>query len=97
MSLAVVDASVLAVFYVADDPRHALVVERLKVGDLLFAPAHWTRRSCPQCVAWPDTTKDSIRSSLELSPTWPVSRSEGCHRHRCWIGLLGTSDDLTDG
>ena len=40
MSLAVIDASVLAVFYVADDPRHALVVERLKVGDALFAPAH---------------------------------------------------------
>ena len=40
MSLAVIDASVLAVFYAADDPRHALVVERLKVGDALFAPAH---------------------------------------------------------
>ena len=40
MSLAVIDASVLAVFYVAEDPRHALVVERLKVGDALFAPAH---------------------------------------------------------
>ena len=40
MSLAVIDASVLAVFYVADDPRHDLVVERLKVGDALFAPAH---------------------------------------------------------
>jgi predicted nucleic acid-binding protein len=39
VSLAVIDASVLAVFYVADDPRHALVVERLKVGDALFAPA----------------------------------------------------------
>lgn len=40
MSLAVVDASVLAVFYAADDPRHALVADRLKVGDALFAPAH---------------------------------------------------------
>ena len=40
MSLAVIDASVLAVFYAADDPRHARVVERLKVGDALFAPAH---------------------------------------------------------
>ena len=40
MSLAVVDASVLAVFYAADDPRHSLVAERLKVGDALFAPAH---------------------------------------------------------
>ena len=40
MSLAVIDGSVLAVFYAADDPRHALVVERLKVGDALFAPAH---------------------------------------------------------
>jgi predicted nucleic acid-binding protein len=40
VSLAVIDASVLAVFYVADDARHALVVERLKTGDALFAPAH---------------------------------------------------------
>ncbi|WP_372698326.1 type II toxin-antitoxin system VapC family toxin [Arthrobacter sp. JSM 101049] len=40
MSLAVVDASVLAVFYAADDPRNSLVAERLKVGDALFAPAH---------------------------------------------------------
>ena len=40
MSLAVIDASVLAVFYAADDPRHDLVAERLKVGDALFAPAH---------------------------------------------------------
>ena len=40
VSLAVIDASVLAVFYVADDPRHALVVERPMLGDALFAPAH---------------------------------------------------------
>lgn len=40
MSLAVIDASVLAVFYVADDRRYALVVDRLKAGDALFAPAH---------------------------------------------------------
>ena len=40
MSLAVIDASVLAVFYAADDPRHGVVVERLKVGDALVAPAH---------------------------------------------------------
>jgi len=40
VSLAVIDASVLAVFYAVDDPRHALVVERLKAGDALFAPAH---------------------------------------------------------
>lgn len=40
MSLAVIDASVLAVFYAADDRRHALVAERLKAGDALFAPAH---------------------------------------------------------
>lgn len=40
MSLAVVDASVLAVFYASDDPRHSLVAERLAVGDALFAPAH---------------------------------------------------------
>lgn len=40
MSLAVVDPSVLAVFYAADDPRHSLVAERLAAGDTLFAPAH---------------------------------------------------------
>ncbi|MBA2695091.1 MAG: type II toxin-antitoxin system VapC family toxin [Ornithinimicrobium sp.] len=40
MSLAVIDASVLAVFYAADDSRHTLVAERLKAGDGLFAPAH---------------------------------------------------------
>jgi len=40
VSLAVIDASVLAAFYAADDSRHALVAERLKAGDALFAPAH---------------------------------------------------------
>ena len=40
MSLAVIDASVLVVFYAADDPRHSLVADRLKLGDALFAPAH---------------------------------------------------------
>lgn len=40
MSLAVIDASVLVVFYAADDPRHSLVADRLKMGDALFAPAH---------------------------------------------------------
>ena len=40
MSLAVVDASVLTVFYAADDPRRGAVVERLGVGDTLVAPAH---------------------------------------------------------
>ena len=40
MSLAVVDASVLAAFYAADDRRHSRVVDRLKVGDALLAPAH---------------------------------------------------------
>lgn len=40
MSLAVVDASVLVVFYAVDDSRHALVAEHLRAGDRLFAPAH---------------------------------------------------------
>ncbi len=40
MSLAVIDASVLAAFYAADDPRRAAVVERLTAGHALFAPAH---------------------------------------------------------
>lgn len=40
MSLAVLDASVLVAFYVADDPRRAEVSSRLSIGDTLFAPAH---------------------------------------------------------
>lgn len=40
MSLAVVDASVLAAFYAADDPRRDAVAARLAAGDALFAPAH---------------------------------------------------------
>lgn len=40
MSLAVVDASVFAAFYVSDDPRRDLVADRLASGDALFAPAH---------------------------------------------------------
>ena len=40
MSLAVVDASVLTAFYVADDPRRAAVVARLAARDALVAPAH---------------------------------------------------------
>lgn len=40
MSLAVVDASVLAAFYAADDPRWPRVTARLSMGHVLFAPAH---------------------------------------------------------
>lgn len=40
MSLAVIDASVLAGFYTSDDPRRVVVVERLQEGAALFAPAH---------------------------------------------------------
>lgn len=40
MSLAVVDASVLAAFYIADDPRREAVVARLAAGESLLAPAH---------------------------------------------------------
>lgn len=40
MSLAIVDASVLVAFYIADDPRRDAVVTRLNGGDALFAPAH---------------------------------------------------------
>lgn len=41
MSLAVVDASVLAAFYAADYPRRPLTAARLSTEDLLFAPAHF--------------------------------------------------------
>ncbi|MBN9753930.1 Toxin 1, PIN domain [Pseudonocardia sp. Ae406_Ps2] len=40
MSLAVIDASVLAAFYAADDSRRDVVAARLATGDALFAPAH---------------------------------------------------------
>ena len=41
MSLAVVDASVLTVFYAAgDDPRREAVLQQLAAGDALYAPAH---------------------------------------------------------
>lgn len=40
MSLAVIDASVLAAFYASDDPKRAAVSERLAAGNGLFAPAH---------------------------------------------------------
>lgn len=40
MSLAVIDASVLVAFYASDDPRRAMVAERLAAGNALFAPAH---------------------------------------------------------
>lgn len=40
MSLAVVDASVLVAFYASDEPRRAVVAERLTAGDALLAPAH---------------------------------------------------------
>jgi predicted nucleic acid-binding protein len=40
VSLAVVDASVLTVFYVSDDARRTAVSLRLASGDALFAPAH---------------------------------------------------------
>ncbi|MGH3781484.1 MAG: type II toxin-antitoxin system VapC family toxin [Pseudonocardiaceae bacterium] len=40
MSLAVIDASVLAAFYAADDPRREAVAQGLAAGHALFAPAH---------------------------------------------------------
>ncbi|MGH3449556.1 MAG: type II toxin-antitoxin system VapC family toxin, partial [Haloechinothrix sp.] len=40
MSLAVIDASVLAAFYAADDPRRLHTTARLSAGHALFAPAH---------------------------------------------------------
>jgi predicted nucleic acid-binding protein len=40
VSLAVIDASVLTVFYASDDTRRTQVSTRLTTGDALFAPAH---------------------------------------------------------
>lgn len=40
MSLVVIDATALAAFYAADDPRRDAVAARLATGDALYAPAH---------------------------------------------------------
>jgi predicted nucleic acid-binding protein len=40
VSLCVVDASVLAAFYAADDPRRTAVSAKLTAGNALYAPAH---------------------------------------------------------
>jgi predicted nucleic acid-binding protein len=40
VSLAIIDASVLAVFYLTADPRRDAVIARLSAGDALYAPAH---------------------------------------------------------
>lgn len=40
MILAVIDASVMVAFYVADDPRRDAVVSSFSSGDTLFAPSH---------------------------------------------------------
>jgi predicted nucleic acid-binding protein len=40
VSLCVVDASVLAAFYAADDPRRTAVSAKLAAGNSLYAPAH---------------------------------------------------------
>lgn len=40
MSLAVIDASVLAAFYATDDPRRQQTATRLAAGHTMFAPAH---------------------------------------------------------
>jgi predicted nucleic acid-binding protein len=40
VSFAVIDASVLTVFYVSDDQRRGALGSRLAAGDALFAPAH---------------------------------------------------------
>ena len=40
MSLVVVDASALAAFYLADDPRRSAVADRLAAGHALYAPTH---------------------------------------------------------
>jgi len=40
VSLAVLDASILTVFYASDDSRRRTVASRLAAGDAWFAPAH---------------------------------------------------------
>ncbi|MGH4015226.1 MAG: hypothetical protein ACRDSL_15145 [Pseudonocardiaceae bacterium] len=59
MSLAVIDASVLAAFYAADDPRRVAVSERLTAGRALFAPAH--------------LDAEVVSALRGLAPAWPAA------------------------
>lgn len=77
MSLAVVDASVLTAFYVADDPRHQAVSTRLGAGDALFAPAHMDAEvvSALRGIARGHSTiRATVPNALEHLARFPIRR-----------------------
>ncbi|OLL70039.1 hypothetical protein Ae168Ps1_6334 [Pseudonocardia sp. Ae168_Ps1] len=83
MSLAVIDASVLAAFYAADDSRRDVVAARLTTGDALFAPAHldaevvsafrgMARRSSVLYAAIPATLRHLADFPIRRMPLAPL-------------------------
>ena len=83
MSLAVIDASVLAAFYAADEPRRDAVVARLVAGDAFFAPAHldaevvsalrgMARRSAVLHAAVPDALRHLAEFPIRRVPLAPL-------------------------
>ena len=78
MSLTVVDASVLTVFYAATtDHRYDAVVERLRSGDALFAPAHLDAEvvSALRGLALHDAAlKQAVPDALRHLAEFPIRR-----------------------
>jgi predicted nucleic acid-binding protein len=83
VSVAVVDASVLATFYAADDPRRDAVTGRLSAGDTLVAPAHvdvevvsalrsMASRSPVLAAAVPDALRHLARFPIRRMPLAPL-------------------------
>ena len=78
MSLAVVDASVLTVFYAATtDDRYDDVVTRLRSGDAMFAPAHLDAEvvSALRGLAAHDTAlREAVPDALRHLAEFPIRR-----------------------
>jgi predicted nucleic acid-binding protein len=78
VSLAVVDASVLTVFYAATtDHRYDDVMERLRSGDAMFAPAHLDAEvvSALRGLAAHDTAlREAVPDALRHLAEFPIRR-----------------------
>jgi predicted nucleic acid-binding protein len=77
VSSAVVDASVLVAFYVAEDPRRETVAARLAAGDALVAPAHLDAEvvSALRGLTRPrPTLAAAVPQALRHLATFPIKR-----------------------